>query len=164
MATNLAAAAISCGGLSKVKSNIRSLNADWAANMADIACAAHTHPMSLSTIETCFGKFYTVFGIFEGQQLLGFIILHQLFEDATVIDVCVSPAYQGQGLGRALMQSGIESLAKTDAQQLMLEVRASNQAALRLYHKLGFAVTGKRENYYQTESGMEDAVLMTFSL
>jgi ribosomal-protein-alanine N-acetyltransferase len=42
--------------------------------------------------------------------------------------------------------------------KMTLEVRASNEAALKLYKKLGFASVGARPQYY--EDNGEDAVIM----
>ncbi|BDM65662.1 ribosomal-protein-alanine acetyltransferase [Shewanella sp. NFH-SH190041] len=143
---------------------IRELQPDDANLMAQIAAKAHTHPMSEQTITSCFGRFYYVLGVFVDQQLCGFIILHQLFEDATVMDICLLPDYQGQGMGRQLMQSALSWLANTEAEQLLLEVRRSNVAAIALYLNLGFIETGCRQGYYRTEHGTEDAILMQLNL
>ncbi|MGI2258729.1 ribosomal protein S18-alanine N-acetyltransferase [Shewanella sp. GXUN23E] len=144
--------------------DIRRLDIEQAPLMAQIAAAAHSHPMSLATIESCFGNFYQSFGVFDDDRLAGFVILHQLFEEASVMDICIEPGYQGQGLGKALMQAGIDWLNNTEAEQLLLEVRAGNTSAIALYHRLGFEVTGERKGYYKTADGTEDAVLMTLPL
>lgn len=143
---------------------IRELSSEHAVQMAEIAAAAHSHPMSQSTIESCFGTFYRSYGVFDADKLVGFTILHQLFEEATVMDICLAPGSQGKGLGKALMLAGIGWLKQTEAEQLMLEVRASNTSAIGLYQKLGFAITGERKGYYKTADGTEDAVLMTLPL
>jgi ribosomal-protein-alanine N-acetyltransferase len=43
---------------------------------------------------------------------------------------------------------------------VVLEVRASNLAAIGLYRSMGFADIGLRRDYYRTENGREDAILM----
>ncbi|MCF1427018.1 MAG: ribosomal protein S18-alanine N-acetyltransferase [Shewanella sp.] len=144
--------------------DIRKLNVVQAPLMAQIATMAHSHPMSLNTIESCFGNFYQSFGVFEQSTLAGFVILHQLFEVSTVIDICLEPGYQGRRLGKALMLKGIDWLNTTEAELLLLEVRAGNVSAIALYRKLGFEVTGERKGYYRSEESTEDAVLMSLSL
>jgi ribosomal-protein-alanine N-acetyltransferase len=42
-----------------------------------------------------------------------------------------------------------------------LEVRVSNFSAIRLYLNYGFIEVGRRRDYYRTEFGREDAILMT---
>ncbi len=49
------------------------------------------------------------------------------------------------------------SASREGDETAILEVRASNTAALRLYFKLGFQQVGRRASYY---SDGEDAVLM----
>jgi ribosomal-protein-alanine N-acetyltransferase len=44
--------------------------------------------------------------------------------------------------------------------RMVLEVRASNEAAISLYRKMGFSDIGLRRDYYPAEDGREDAILM----
>ncbi|WP_025821551.1 ribosomal protein S18-alanine N-acetyltransferase [Shewanella marina] len=128
--------------------------------MAKIAIAAHSHPMSLASIESCFGRFYSCFGAYQEEVLVGFVIVHQLFEESSIIDICVDPSAQGQHIGQTLMDYIEAFLLTTEAEQILLEVRQSNSAALALYRKLGFIETGCRKGYYPTDAGVEDAILM----
>ena len=61
--------------------------------------------------------------------------------------VGVDPAYQGRGIGRAMMIDLLET-AGSDA-TVYLEVRTDNEAALALYSGLGFEKIGVRKRYYQ---------------
>ena len=45
-----------------------------------------------------------------------------------------------------------------------LEVRVSNQAAYKLYTKLGFDEIGVRKNYYPSPAGREDALILALDL
>ncbi|AZA09930.1 ribosomal protein S18-alanine N-acetyltransferase [Corynebacterium pseudopelargi] len=60
----------------------------------------------------------------------------------------VDPAYQGQGLARAMMQQ-ICGLADQRAAAIFLEVRTDNEPAIGLYEAFGFQRIGLRRNYYQ---------------
>ncbi|WOT06948.1 ribosomal protein S18-alanine N-acetyltransferase [Shewanella sp. DAU334] len=132
--------------------------------MASIAAKAHSHPMSESTIKTCFGALYTCFGVYEDNELCGFAILHQIFEDATLMDICVEPVHQGKGYGKALLNTVIGQAQAKGAEMLLLEVRASSVGARALYQKAGFELTGVRKGYYKTVCEPEDAILMTLTL
>ena len=68
----------------------------------------------------------------------------------------------GRGLGSALLQTTLDEGRKRNANAAQLEVRASNEAAQRLYLKCGFEVVGRRKNYYRNPT--EDALLMSLSL
>lgn len=132
--------------------------------MAHIASLAHSHPMSLSTIETCFGSLYTSIGVYLEGELQGFAILHQIFEDATLMDICIAPKSQGRGLGHLLLLHVIATACEGGAETLFLEVRESGVAAKALYIRDGFKETGRRKGYYKTEDGSEDAILMELHL
>ncbi|GIU31161.1 ribosomal protein S18-alanine N-acetyltransferase [Shewanella schlegeliana] len=140
------------------------LSDSFASQMASVAAKAHSHPMSEGSIRSCFGNLYRSFGIFDGETLCGFAILHQIFEDATLMDICVEPGYQGRGFGKALLNAVIAIAKDRGAEVLLLEVRQSGGTARALYEKLGFETTGVRKGYYKTEVGSEDAILMQLSL
>jgi len=54
--------------------------------------------------------------------------------------------------------------AEVGADKIFLEVRPSNQVALRLYASVGFEQIGIRPAYYQAENGREDAVILAAAL
>ena len=58
----------------------------------------------------------------------------------------VDPAYQGQGIGRRLLE---ELLKFTDGGVVYLEVRTDNEVAIALYRGRGFAQVGLRRRYYR---------------
>lgn len=139
-----------------------------AAQMAEIASVAQAYPMSQASIESCFGSLYTNFAIVnrshKEDKLVGFAILHQIFEDATLMEICVQPEYQGQGLGVWLLQVTINQAIRSGAEQLLLEVRSSNQVAINLYKKLGFIQGVTRKGYYPMGDGREDGINMCLPL
>ncbi|MGS0729662.1 ribosomal protein S18-alanine N-acetyltransferase, partial [Shewanella sp. 0m-11] len=96
-------------------------------------------------------------------ELCGFAILHQIFEDATLMDICVEPRRQGKGYGKMLLKAVIVEAKDKGAEVLLLEVRQSAIAARELYEKVGFKETGIRKGYYKSDTGTEDAVLMQLS-
>ena len=68
--------------------------------------------------------------------------------------------FQRTGIGESLLTQSFEKLHLSEIQSVFLEVRSSNTAALALYEKLGFTMMGRRENYYKTAAGREDALKM----
>jgi [ribosomal protein S18]-alanine N-acetyltransferase len=58
----------------------------------------------------------------------------------------VDPAYQGRGIGRALLD---DLLAFADGGTVFLEVRTDNATAIALYEKNGFVRIGVRKRYYR---------------
>ena len=62
------------------------------------------------------------------------------------------------GIGEALIEALTEKLKEKENTCLTLEVRASNDPAIALYHKLGFVQVGRRPNYYRNPK--EDALIL----
>ena len=139
---------------------IQPLDVENSSQLFNIASQVHTHPMSLSNIKSCFGHLYHNIGLFRDDELLGFAIVHQVVDEATLIDICVAPNAQGNGFGKRLISEIKECAKQRNASFIQLEVRASNLSALGLYLMQGFVEIGRRKDYYPTESGREDAVLM----
>jgi len=80
--------------------------------------------------------------------------------EAHVLNLCVSPEAQGQGVGRALLEHLLEVAREHKADTILLEVRPSNKPALALYHALDFNEVGTRRAYYPTAVGREDALIL----
>jgi ribosomal-protein-alanine N-acetyltransferase len=100
----------------------------------------------------------------EGAGVRGFVLFATVLDEGSINTVAVSPERQGRGLGRALVREALAVMRKENARRCLLEVRVSNVAALHLYESLGFVEDGRRANYYRTESGREDALLMSMLL
>lgn len=124
---------------------------------------AHAHPWSESLLRSCLCAPY--WGEMAGDgQPLGFYLFQQVLDEVTLMNICVDPQAQGRGIGATLLARALERAVATGAVQCFLEVRASNLAALALYHKMGFQEDGRRKGYYPTADGREDAVLMSRAL
>ncbi|QYJ80532.1 ribosomal protein S18-alanine N-acetyltransferase [Shewanella acanthi] len=133
--------------------------------MLAIENKAHSHPMTEGNLVDCFGHLYRVFGLKQHDgQLLGFAIIQQIVDEVTLLDICVDPELQGKGYGRLLLDEVIASAHSYSAVVVMLEVRESNLSARGLYQKQGFVETGRRKDYYSTQDGKEDAILMDLAL
>jgi len=83
-------------------------------------------------------------------------------EVADVMTIAVAPKAQGTGLGQVLMDWLVADARRGGAEHLMLEVRADNVAAQRLYARAGFATLTVRRKYYQP--GDIDALIMRLNL
>jgi ribosomal-protein-alanine N-acetyltransferase len=68
--------------------------------------------------------------------------------DADIMTVAVAPDAQGQGLGGRLVQALVDAASDAGATQLLLEVRADNLPAQRLYARMGFERIAVRRGYY----------------
>ena len=88
----------------------------------------------------------------------GFAVASLLPPQAELESIAVAAASQRRGMGRRLFGALMIELKQAGATELLLEVRASNLAALGFYRALGFIETGRRPRYYADP--VEDAVLM----
>ena len=93
-------------------------------------------------------------------NLAGFAVASWLPREAAaeVEGLVVDEKYRRQGMGSALIGACMEWAANAGASSMRLEVRASNAAALALYHRHGFSPVGRRRAYYSAP--VEDAVLL----
>ncbi len=98
----------------------------------------------------------------QGGVVVGYAGVDRHGEVADVMTIAVAPEAQGQGLGSLLMDWLIDAARCGGAEHLMLEVRADNTAAQRLYSKRGFAMLTVRRRYYQP--GDVDAHIMRLHL
>lgn len=87
-------------------------------------------------------------------------VMHVL-DESELLEIAVQPAMQGRGYGKALLAQAIALARRNGALRMFLEVRESNARARKMYTSFGFEETGRRKNYYPTEDGREDAILMT---
>ena len=92
----------------------------------------------------------------------GFAVASLLAPQAELEMIAVAPAAQRHGLARQIFAALTVELASAGISEIVLEVRASNAAALGLYRRLGFVETGRRSCYYHDP--VEDAVLMRLQL
>lgn len=94
----------------------------------------------------------------------GIVAVMHVLDESELLEIAVQPAMQGRGYGKALLAQAIALARRNGAVRMFLEVRESNARARKMYTSFGFEETGRRKNYYPTENGREDAILMTAQL
>jgi [ribosomal protein S18]-alanine N-acetyltransferase len=95
-----------------------------------------------------------------GGEIAGYAGVSVNGPDADVMTVAVAPHHQGTGLGARLLDLLIAAARAAGASQLLLEVRADNAPAHRLYLGAGFERIAVRRGYYRTPDGPMDAWIM----
>lgn len=95
----------------------------------------------------------------EKGKILGYCGLLMVLDEGDVLNVAVKKDRQREGIGNFLMESMIRLAAEREISIIHLEVRKSNETAIRLYERLGFERDGIRKGYYTDP--VEDAILMT---
>jgi len=95
----------------------------------------------------------------RAELITGFIGVWMLPDEMHIVTVAVRDSHRRQGIGEMLLIAALE-LAREKTQPLVtLEVRVSNDAAIRLYEKYGFEQVGRRPRYYSDNH--EDADILT---
>ncbi len=92
---------------------------------------------------------------FSNFRKLGFV------KKGHVVSIAVLKEHRGKGLGTALMQEAINAMISKDCDEVYLEVRVSNEQAIRVYEKLGLETRSRLRGYYRDG---EDAYLMAREL
>ena len=127
--------------------------------------SAYDFPWSASIMESNQKRHYCV--VFEADtesdnagELLGHAILSTVVDEASVLNIAVSPKAQRQRIGYQLMEDILEYARSKNCAEVFLEVRESNRPAFTMYHQFGFNEIGVRNNYYPAHQGREDAILL----
>ncbi|CAM5782767.1 ribosomal protein S18-alanine N-acetyltransferase [Cellulomonas persica] len=107
------------------------------------------------------GRWY-VGAQYDAGPLVGYAGLWFDGLDAQVMTIGTAAAYQGRGVGRALLDALLDRARELGATSVLLEVRVDNEPALRLYQGVGFTRLGLRRGYYQPEN--KDAWTMRLDL
>lgn len=94
----------------------------------------------------------------EDGQVAGYVGSQSVLGEADVMNVAVSPEFRRRGVARALLLALERRLVENAVHCLTLEVRASNESAISLYHSLGYVQVGRRPNYYHKPR--EDALIL----
>ena len=97
-------------------------------------------------------------GAFDGSDLVGYVINSRYVDAWHVMNVAVDPDHQRRGVATALLQHLFEVTRDDERRGYTLEVRVSNDDAIRLYERLGFEARGLRRGYYT--DNREDALIM----
>jgi len=98
----------------------------------------------------------------DAGTIVGYAVLWYAADEAELGDLAVHPEARRQGLGRWILDRSLLEAGRRGAEQVVLEVRASNAEARRLYEKAGFDTVGVRPSYYSEP--VEDAILMRRSV
>jgi ribosomal-protein-alanine N-acetyltransferase len=94
-----------------------------------------------------------------GDTIVAFAGVWLMVDDAHVTTFSVHPDWRRRGVGQQLLMGVADLAREIGARRLTLEVRATNEAAQRLYERFGFEIVGRRPAYY-SDNG-EDALIMT---
>lgn len=94
----------------------------------------------------------------EDENILGYCGLWEVAGEGQITNVCVAPDHRGKNVATEMLQELLSEAEKLDVEATTLEVRVSNEPAIKLYEKLGFEDAGIRKGFYSHPK--EDAMIM----
>lgn len=94
-------------------------------------------------------------------RVVGFIEILLLADDCEIISIAVDKSYLRQKIGSNLLIAAVNHAKSLGKKNMFLEVRCSNDAAIKFYSKFNFLTIGTRKAYYKTKGALaEDALVM----
>lgn len=105
--------------------------------------------LSGATTETARDAGRNFFVVEVGGQLVAAIHWRTIVPEAEILDIAVRADHRRCGHAAFLLQEFLRHARATGVRKMFLEVRESNVAALALYRKFNFVLTGRRKNYYR---------------
>ncbi|MEG1066713.1 MAG: ribosomal protein S18-alanine N-acetyltransferase, partial [Erysipelotrichaceae bacterium] len=101
--------------------------------------------------------------VFEiGTKIVGYLGLWLTFDIAQITTLAIDKEYQGNGYAKQLLNKLVEVANQAMCETIMLEVRVSNNRAIKLYKNFDFIEMSRRKNYYTDNN--EDAIVMVKAL
>lgn len=134
-----------------------------AAAMADIERACFSDPWPLEGFREVLGMPGTVALLMSGDDgACGYFLAREILGTAELLNLAVLPGHRGRGLGKQLLEAGLDAVRARGGTEVFLEVRASNSVAQTLYAARGFVAEGRRRRYYRRPE--EDALVLRLAL
>lgn len=125
----------------------------------EVEDASFAHPWSTEAFaEAMAAPGMDVLVAVAGSDVVGHAVLTAGEGDAELANLAVAAAHRGAGVGEVLLAGAVDVARGRGARRVLLAVRGSNVAAIRLYERFGFRVIGSHESYYEDPS--EDARIM----
>lgn len=138
---------------------IREMKADDVEIVSKIESEVFSMPWSakdfLEMVEADYAYYYVA--EVDG-QIAGCCGIRNIAGEGEITNVVVAPLYRKRGIAMKMMEYMLERAAEVGIGDCTLEVRVSNQPAIRLYERLGFKGEGVRPHFYDKPD--EDALIM----
>lgn len=124
----------------------------------------HSHPWTRGNFNDSLASGYICKVYEAANEIVGYAVLMPALDEVHLLDISIAGACQRKGLGKKLLGEMLALARTLKFERVILEVRASNVAAIGLYRAAGFGEIGVRRGYYPAEHGREDAIVMEYKL
>lgn len=117
-------------------------------------------PWGAAGVRESLGQNYTkLFGAWTGEELAGYAIVYFLADEGELVRIATAPSCRRRGVASGLIRELLRVCRERGMKRVLLDVRESNEAAIKLYKGTGFQVDGMRKDFYTKPS--EAAILMS---
>lgn len=135
------------------------------AQVLDIETRAYAFPWTEGIFRDCLKSGYSAWVVQASDgAMLGYAVMSMAVGEAHVLNLAVDPLRRRQGLARYLLTHLLQLARAAHSTIVLLEVRRSNKAAIKLYQGAGFKQIGTRRNYYPGHDAREDAFVLALDL
>ena len=145
----------------------RPLHEQDLAYVAALEAQIHASPWTIGNFRDALTAGYATRVVERESRIVAYGVLLLFPGEAQLLNLSVAPDARREGLGRALLRRFVDDARRVQAEQIFLEVRASNDVAIGLYQTEGFAPIARRTAYYPgaaTDAPREDALVMRRAL
>ncbi len=138
---------------------IREMTIEDLNEVIEIENKTFSHPWTIKDFtDSINNKNHIYLVAIEGVELMGYCGLWQVLDEGQINNVAVKKEARNKGIGALMLRELIERAKKSETKAFTLEVRVSNQSAIKLYTNQGFKSVGVRKDFYDTPK--EDAMIM----
>jgi ribosomal-protein-alanine N-acetyltransferase len=144
----------------------RPLAAGDVAYVAALEAHIHAAPWTSANFREAIAAGYSARVGVREDRIIAYGVLMLAPGEAQLLNLSVVPDARREGLGRELLAQFLDDARRLGAEQVFLEVRASNAPAIALYERAGFLTVGRRDAYYPagSDGAREDALVMRRAL
>jgi ribosomal-protein-alanine acetyltransferase/tRNA threonylcarbamoyl adenosine modification protein YeaZ len=142
---------------------LQPLHLEDLASVMVIENQAYEVPWTSGNFRDAFSSGYQLMKLVDQGVMIGYLVFMRVLDECHLLNFTIAPSRQRRGAGQFMLDQWIKMLLADKVNIVMLEVRPSNSAAIRLYERNNFQRVGLRKDYYPTRQGeavREDAVLM----
>ncbi|MBO5069076.1 MAG: ribosomal protein S18-alanine N-acetyltransferase [Roseburia sp.] len=141
--------------------SVRKMQAVDVEAVSQIEAAVFSQPWSVQGFLDALSLENTIFLVAEeNKKILGYVGMYVSLDEGEITNVAVTPEARRRGVGQSLIEKIKKEAEANSVLQMILEVRVSNDPAIRLYQRNGFLNCGIRKGFYDFPK--EDAYIMIY--